>query len=100
MRTEKKLEEDARGLASWLRANAVSFAPLQIVRVDPSLDTDSEGEQFIRLTVVLEDPADSDEGWPLDATFRLYRAVREEVVEAEHGLAAYVHLQSVSDEAA
>lgn len=95
-----KLEQEARDVASWLRAHADQFSPLRIVRVDPSVDTDEGGEPFIRLTVVLEDPDDPDEGWPIDTTFRLYRAVREEASEAEHGMWAYVHLQSVSGEAA
>jgi hypothetical protein len=100
MRVGDKLEQEAREVGAWLREHAHEFAPLQIRRVDPSLDTGEDGDPFIRLTVVLEDPEDPDQGWPYDSTSRLYRAVRDEAARLEHGMWAYVHLQSVSDEAA
>jgi hypothetical protein len=50
--------------------------------------------------VVLADPDDPDTGWPFDETQRLYRAACDEAARLEHGMWAYVHLQSLSDEAA
>jgi hypothetical protein len=100
MRVGDKLEQEAREVGAWLREHADEFAPLQIRRVDSALDTDDEGDPFIRLTVVLADPEDPEEGWPLDSTSRLYRAVRDEAARLEHGMWAHVHLQSVSDEVA
>jgi hypothetical protein len=100
MRVDDKLEQEAREVGAWLREHASEFAPLQIRRVDPSLDTGEDGEPFIRLTVVLEDPEDPDQGWPMDPKWRLRRAVQEEANRREHGLWTHVHLQSVSDEAA
>lgn len=85
--------------AGWLVTRADDFPPLHIVRVDPSVDPDDDGELSIMLTVVLEDPTDPDEGWSVDAVFRLYRAVREETLHARH-VQAHVHLQAESDEAA
>jgi hypothetical protein len=100
MRVDDKLEQEAREVGAWLREHASEFAPLQIRRVDPSLDTGEDGEPFIRLTVVLEDPEDPEQGWPMDSTWHLRRAVRDVAAHLEHGLWTHVHLQSVSDEAA
>jgi hypothetical protein len=100
MRVGDKLEQEAREVGAWLREHAGDFAPLRIKRVDASLDTGEDGEPFVRLTVVLKDPEDPDQGWPFDSTSRLRRAVRDEAAALEHGMWAYVHLQAESDEAA
>jgi hypothetical protein len=100
MRLYDQLEREGREVAAWVREHADEFAPLQILRVDPEIETGDDGDPFIRLTVVLADPDDPDTGWPFDETQRLYRAACDEAARLEHGMWAYVHLQSLSDEAA
>lgn len=95
-----ELMQEARHLADWLRGHTDDFLPLEIVRVDVDVSTDHDGEPSVNLTVVLEDPADPDAGWPIAEVFGLYRAVNERSLASELGTPAYVHLQSVSDEAA
>jgi len=87
-------------VASWLEARADAFPPLRIVRVDAAVGTDDDGEPVIRLTVVLDDPADPDGGWSDDALFQLIGAVNDEAEAAEHGMFVYSLPQAISTEAA
>lgn len=100
MRIRDQLEREARRVASWLEARAEAYPPLRIVRVDSAVGTDDDGEAVIKLTVVLEDPAEPDGGWSTDALFRLIGEVNDEAEAAEHGMFVYVFPQAVSTAAA
>jgi hypothetical protein len=100
MRRDIELQAGAIDMASWLWDNRAQFLPLEIVRVDPKVIDKINGELAIELTVVLEDPADPDEGWPVGAFPALYEAALDRAL-AEYDSLLYIHpLARSSDEAA
>lgn len=100
MRRDIELQAGAVEMASWLWDNREQFRPLEILRVEPSVIDTITGELAIRLAVVLEDPADEDEGWPFDALNTLMHAALHRAL-AEYDSLLYVHPHARStDEAA
>jgi hypothetical protein len=100
MRLYDQLGQEGREVAAWVREHAEEFAPLQILRVDPEIETGDDGDPFIRLTVVLADHDYSLETWPGDATQRLFEATLAEAHRKEHRMWTHLHFQTPSDEVA
>ncbi len=48
MRLYDQLEQEGWEVAAWAREHAEEFAPLQILRVDPEIETGDDGDPFIR----------------------------------------------------
>lgn len=96
MPDRRDLLDDAQEVGAWLTRNRDRFHPLDIRRVEPAVIADEDGRAVIELTVILEDPADPDEGWPVDAALALYRAAQNHAAESDPDVSTYVHLQARS----
>lgn len=100
MTLQDRLDGEAREVAEWLQAHASDFPPLRVLRVSSAVITEDDGDPAIKLTAVLEDPADPRAGWPTEAFFDLVDAVNERSRDSVSGMFVFVRPLAASDQAA
>lgn len=89
MATALQLDDAGAALRTWLRGKR--YGPVEVLDVTPSVEPDSDGVPAIFLGVVLSDPPEGSETWPLEHVLSLRRAVLEHA--GELGLDAPVYVK-------
>jgi hypothetical protein len=90
MATAIGLDDAAEQLAQWVRGQR--FGPVEVVHATQRVEADADDVPAIFLVLVLNDPPDGSETWPLEDVLSLRRSVLNQARELGIEAPVYVEL--------